>query len=233
MNRPEILNRRANNPRDMSTLDKPAKIASIVSLAAIHVNTVSSATSGNLVSVHSDIEALPRDPHAKQGPVLSPPLPGALRVEANLANLRGKQWTEPVPPVAHRLVADLHASFVEQVLHIPKRQREPDIHHHRQAYDRRAGAEVAKWAALGHIGSLARSPARLKPHRPDRAGAFGHPQTLSSCLHHLKSICSDCAPSSHTGDASHSSALTAAYACSDPEANRAATHLPAAMRCWT
>ena len=47
-----------------------------------------------------------------------------------LADLRGKQLTEPVPPVAHGLVADVDATLDQQVLDLPQRQREANIHHH-------------------------------------------------------------------------------------------------------
>jgi hypothetical protein len=33
-------------------------------------------------------------------------------------------------PKPDGLVADLHAAFVEQVFHVPEREREPDVHHH-------------------------------------------------------------------------------------------------------
>jgi hypothetical protein len=40
---------------------------------------------------------------------------------------------EPVPPVAHRLMANVDAALEQQALHIPQRQREADVHHHYQA----------------------------------------------------------------------------------------------------
>ena len=36
-----------------------------------------------------------------------------------LADLRGKQRAKPVPPESNRLVADLDAAFVQQILHVP------------------------------------------------------------------------------------------------------------------
>ena len=41
-----------------------------------------------------------------------------------------KQRTKPVPPVPHGLVADLDATLGQQILDLPQRQREPNIHHH-------------------------------------------------------------------------------------------------------
>jgi hypothetical protein len=40
-------------------------------------------------------------------------------------DVRRKQWTEPVPPQPHRLVADVDAPFEQQVLDIAQRQRKP------------------------------------------------------------------------------------------------------------
>ena len=39
-----------------------------------------------------------------------------------LADLRGKQRTEPVPPVPHGLVADVDATLGQQVLDLSQRQ---------------------------------------------------------------------------------------------------------------
>ena len=38
-----------------------------------------------------------------------------------------------MPPEPHGLVADLDAALVQQVLDITEREREADVHHHRQA----------------------------------------------------------------------------------------------------
>jgi hypothetical protein len=51
------------------------------------------------------------------------------------SDLRGEQRAKSVPPEPHRFVADIDATFMQQILHIPQRQWEPDIHHHRQADD--------------------------------------------------------------------------------------------------
>ncbi len=39
-------------------------------------------------------------------------------------------------------MAHVDASLVQQIFDIPKREREPDIQHHRKADDLRAGFEV-------------------------------------------------------------------------------------------
>jgi hypothetical protein len=47
-------------------------------------------------------------------------------------------------------MADIDATLVQKVFDISKRERKPDVHHHRQADDFRAGFEVAEWAAFCH-----------------------------------------------------------------------------------
>lgn len=41
--------------------------------------------------------------------------------------ITGERGAETVPQVAYRLVADLDSAPSQQILHIPQRQREPDI----------------------------------------------------------------------------------------------------------
>ena len=66
------------------------------------------------------------------------------------ADFAGKDGTEPLPPEAYRFVADVDAAFMQQILDISKRQREADIHHHRQADDFRDGFEVTERIGPGH-----------------------------------------------------------------------------------
>jgi hypothetical protein len=58
-------------------------------------------------------------------------------LDAPLADLRGKHRTEPVPSKPHRLMADVDPPLVQQVLHVPKRERELHVHHHHQPDDLR------------------------------------------------------------------------------------------------
>ena len=60
------------------------------------------------------------------------------------ADFLGKDWFEPLPPEPNGFVADVEAAFMQQVLDIAKRQRKPDIHHHREADDFGRGFEVAE-----------------------------------------------------------------------------------------
>ena len=45
-------------------------------------------------------------------------------------------------------MVDVDAAFIQKVLHIPKRQREPDLHHHRQADDFKRRPEVSERVGL-------------------------------------------------------------------------------------
>ncbi|CUH36847.1 hypothetical protein JSE7799_01243 [Jannaschia seosinensis] len=74
-----------------------------------------------------------------------------------------------MPPEAHRLVADVDAALVQQILDVPQRQRETDVHHHRQSDDLGAGLEVLEGAALGHATKLSSRPLRLKRSSSDKA----------------------------------------------------------------
>ncbi len=50
-----------------------------------------------------------------------------------LSNLSGEQRAEPVPPEAHRLMADVDAAFEQQILDLPQRKRLSNVHHYREA----------------------------------------------------------------------------------------------------
>jgi hypothetical protein len=52
-----------------------------------------------------------------------------------LANLCGRQRDKAVQPKSNRLIADVYATFVQRILHIPKRKREADVHYHGQTDD--------------------------------------------------------------------------------------------------
>ncbi len=109
------------------------------------------------VDLHEDLVHVP------------PPLARTHPLDASLADLGCEHWAEPVPPEPHRLVADVDAPLVQQVLHIAERQRGPDVHHHGQADDLGAGLEVAKRGTPGYPGTLCDRRARLKPSCSDTA----------------------------------------------------------------
>jgi hypothetical protein len=85
------------------------------------------------------------------------------------SDLGGEHRAEPVPPKPHRFVADIDATFMQQILNIAKGKWKPDIHHYRQADDLRRRFEIPKWTAFCHGRTLNPRPARLKPVSSDRA----------------------------------------------------------------
>ena len=81
----------------------------------------------------------------------------------------GKYWAKSVPPKANRLMANINATLMQQILHISKRKRKPEVHHHRKADDFGRRLEVAKWAAFCHPPKLRGCPARLNQFCSDSA----------------------------------------------------------------
>ena len=79
-----------------------------------------------------------------------------------------------MPPKPHRLVADVDPSFVQKVLHVAKREREPNVHHYRQANDLGRGLEVTERAGFEHLGRLSGRPSLLKIICSDRARPRHH-----------------------------------------------------------
>ena len=76
------------------------------------------------------------------------------------ADLTRKHRAEPVPPESHRLMAEVDPALEKKILHIQKRQRETDIHHHDQADHLGRGIETAK--RTGRLGPrLAADPPPL------------------------------------------------------------------------
>jgi len=68
-------------------------------------------------------------------------------------------------------MAQFDAAFVQQILHLPEREREPDIQHHRQADDVGAGFEILKWVTFCDSQTLVQRPAHLKLVSSDKACA--------------------------------------------------------------
>ena len=109
------------------------------------------------VDLHKNLVQMPA-PTARPHP-LDTPLP----------DLRREHRAEPVPPEPLRLVADIDAPFVQEVLDIAQRQRKANIHHDCQADDLRRRLEVAKRGALRHCRRLTCSLPRLKTRSFDSA----------------------------------------------------------------
>src|SRR5665811_1733609 len=105
------------------------------------------------------IVRLPIDPHEH---FVQVPAPVRVRMKMNptLPDLRCKQRTEPVPPEPYRLVADVDATFGQQILDLSQRQGKPDIHHHRKPDDRGRTVEIAE--GILHRCKLWNTTSRLK-----------------------------------------------------------------------
>ena len=73
-----------------------------------------------------------------------------------------------MPPEPDCLIANVDAALVEQILDIPKRQREADVEHHRQADDLGARLEVLKRGKFCHDRTLAGALPRLKASLSDK-----------------------------------------------------------------
>ena len=54
-------------------------------------------------------------------------------INPSLSDLRSEERTKPVPPQPHRLVADVDAALMQQVLDVAQRERKSDVHHHGEA----------------------------------------------------------------------------------------------------
>ena len=94
-----------------------------------------------------------------------------------LADLGGESWAEPIPPIAHRLMVNIDFAFVEQVLYIPQRKREADIHHHCEADDLGRRLEVAENGRF-HAGRVADNAVR-RNERILLTGPFHQKRTVS------------------------------------------------------
>lgn len=94
------------------------------------------------------------------------PLPIGISVHPTypaLADFGREHRAKSVPPKPDSFVANVDAPFVQQIFHIAKLKRDPDIHHHRQMDDLGGCFEMAKWVWFSHAPTLEKRPTRLKP----------------------------------------------------------------------
>ena len=84
-------------------------------------------------------------------------------LDSILADFFGEHRAKPVPPEPDSFMADIDAAFMEKIFQDSKKERKPNIQHHRQADDLRGRVEVAKRGFHKHISKLLPSPNRLKP----------------------------------------------------------------------
>jgi hypothetical protein len=59
------------------------------------------------------------------------------RLNPTTADLGSENRPEPIPPEPHRLMRDVDAPLVQQVLDVAQRERTRDLHYHGQADDLR------------------------------------------------------------------------------------------------
>lgn len=77
-----------------------------------------------------------------------------------LASSEGKmRILGPVVDPPTRLMADIDAPLMQKIFDIAKRKRKPDVEHHRQADDIRAGLAVLEWVTFRRAGTLREHPA--------------------------------------------------------------------------
>ena len=60
------------------------------------------------------------------------------------ANVGREHRTEPVPPVPHRLVANVDVALEQQVFDVPHAQREAHVHHHHEVDHLGRGVELVE-----------------------------------------------------------------------------------------
>jgi len=108
------------------------------------------------------------------------PTAGFHALDPAFSDLSGKHRTEAMPPIPYRLVTDIDAALVQQILDIPKRQREPNVQHHCQADDFRAALKALEWLRFGHAETLRGGPARLNHNLSDKTtGWIASPQSVA------------------------------------------------------
>lgn len=73
-------------------------------------------------------------------------------------DLGGKHRAEAMPPEPDGFVAYVYTALVQQILDVAKRQREPNVQHHRQADDLFARIEVFERASFLHPATLPSPP---------------------------------------------------------------------------
>ena len=65
-------------------------------------------------------------------------------VHSFLADLPSEEWAKFVPPIPDRFMANINASFMEEIFYISKRKWKSDIHHHGETNDLRWCFKIAK-----------------------------------------------------------------------------------------
>jgi hypothetical protein len=89
-----------------------------------------------------EVMAFAVDLHEQFVQILSPLRPGSKPVSAPLADLRGKQWTEPVPLIPDAFMNYVNPAPVKNILDFAEPLRKPGVQHHRKTDDFRAAVKV-------------------------------------------------------------------------------------------
>ncbi len=97
------------------------------------------------------------------------PATGFHAFDPAFADLGSRHRPEPMPPKSNGFMADINAPFMEQIFHIAKGQRKPDVQHHRQTDNLTTCFEIAKWIRFSHVRKVRNRPARLNPVSSDNA----------------------------------------------------------------
>lgn len=118
------------------------------------------------------------------------PATGFHTFDPAFTDLGSKYRPEPMPPISDGFMADINAPFMEQIFHITKGQRKPDIQHHGQADNLTARFEVAEGRAFCHRARLRNRPAQLK--RVSSDSAIYHDQPTCPATKNGKNLQSTC-----------------------------------------
>jgi hypothetical protein len=102
----------------------------------------------------------------------------AKRLTRRPARLKRSSSDNTVPPVPHRLMADLNAALVQKILDVVEREREPDVEHHRQSDDLGARLEVSEMRLVMRKSSRA-------PWAPQASFPLTTPQPIVRSIAHL------------------------------------------------
>jgi len=100
------------------------------------------------------------------------PLPVGINPElldTPFTDFGGEYRPKPVPPKPNRFVANVNATFMQQVFDISKRKWIPNIHHHGQPNDLGASLKISKWRRFCHEEKLENLTKRLNLFSSDSA----------------------------------------------------------------
>ncbi len=88
------------------------------------------------------------------------------------SDLSSKHRANPVATLADSLAAHVDASLVQQIVDVPKRERETDVQHHRKTDDLGTGFEVLEKRWSFYNRRLRKPPARINQSSSDKTIIF-------------------------------------------------------------